>query len=315
MIRPTWMWIFPAALCAVFCAVQLRADEAAPAFKAGSQSVSLKVGGLDRNFLLHVPPQYDGTKPLPLVMFFHGGMGTAKHGEEHYGWTELADKEGFFVLYGNGTGKFQTWNAMHGSGSAFKNNVDDIGYVKAALQELNSKLKIDPKRIYATGMSNGAMLTHRLAAEMADVFAAAAPVAGTIGGKENDGAQEKRCPQPANPVAMVIFHGKMDNNVLYDGGATKGGVERARIDLSVAESVGFWVKANGCDATAKKEESKDVVKESYTSPSGADVVLYTILDGAHAWPGAKPMFRRAAAEPSISATDKAWEFFASHPKK
>lgn len=313
MSRPTWMWIFPAFLCAVFCG----ADEAAGAFKAGSQSVSLKVGGLERNFLLHVPPQYDGTKALPLVMFFHGGMGTAKHGEEHYGWTELADKEGFFVVYGNGTGTFQTWNALHGCGSAFKNNIDDIGYVKAVLADVNSKLKVDAKRIYATGMSNGAMLTHRLAAEMSDVFAAAAPVAGTIGGKENDGAQEKRCPQPANPVAMVIFHGKMDNNVLYDGGTTKAGVERGRIDLSVAESVAFWVKADGCGAAPKKEEFKNVVKESYASPGGADVVLYTILDGAHAWPGSKPMFRRAAADPatSISATEKAWEFFASHPKK
>jgi polyhydroxybutyrate depolymerase len=308
MKRPTWLWIFPALFCALVCA-----DE----YKTGSQSVTLKVGELERNFLLHVPPQYDGTKPLPLVMFFHGGMGTAKHAEEHYGWSEKADKEGFFVVYGNGTGQFPTWNCVHGCGSAFRGQVDDVGYVKAVLQDLNAKLKLDPKRIYATGMSNGAMFTHRLAAEMSDVLAAGAPVAGTIGGKENESAQEKRIPQPKNPVAMVIIHGKEDKNVRYDGGVTKAGVERGRVDLSVADSVAFWVKANGCEAAPKKEELKaNVAKESYSSPSGADVVLYTILDGTHAWPGGKAMFRRATTElKSISATDVAWEFFAAHPKK
>lgn len=317
MKRTTRMWRIPAvAICLVAMNVAHAGDEAAPAFKAGSQTVSLKQDGRERNFLLHVPPQYDGAKALPLVMFFHGGMGTAKHAEEHYGWSEKADKEGFFVVYGNGTGTFPTWNAMHGCGSAFRNNVDDIGYVKAVLKELNARLKIDAKRVYATGMSNGAMLTHRLAAEMADVFAAAAPVAGTIGGRENAGSPGKRIPRPANPVAMIIFHGKADQNVRYEGGQTKAGVEKGRIDLSVADSVGFWVKANNCDAMPKKEENKNVAKESYASPSGADVALYSILDGGHAWPGGKRMIRRVIDEPqSVSATDLAWEFFASHPKK
>src|SRR5262249_25520076 len=163
-------------------------------------------------------------------------------------------------------------NVMHGCGSAFRGNVDDVGYVKAVLQELNSKYKIDPKRIYATGMSNGAMLTHRLAAEMSDVFAAAAPVAGTLRGKENatsdenGGADQKRIARPNNPVAMIMIHSKMENNVLYDGRTTKAGVERGRIDLSVADSVSIWVKANCCDAARKKEELKsNVTKESYTS--------------------------------------------------
>jgi len=288
---------------------------------AGDHDCTLKHDGLDRTYLLHIPPQYDGTKALPLVMFFHGGMGTAKHGAAAYGWNEKADKEGFLVVYANGTGTLQTWNCMHGCGSAFKNNVDDVGFVKAIVEDLKTKAKADPNRIFATGMSNGAMLTYRLAAELPQIFAAAAPVAGTIGGKENAGAQEKRIPQPASPVAVIIFHGKADQNVVYDGGETKAGVDRGRVDISVADSVKFWVKADGCNPTPKKEElsNGNVIKETYASESGADVILYSIVDGTHAWPGGRKLRIRAAgaadAAPSISATDLAWDFFARHPKK
>jgi polyhydroxybutyrate depolymerase len=295
-------------------------ETAIPAMlNAGDQDFTLKHDGRDRTYLLHIPPQHDGVKALPLVMFFHGGMGTANHAAATYGWNEKADKEGFLVVYPNGTGAIQTWNAMHGCGSAFKNNVDDVGFVKALLEDLNSKVKIDPKQIFATGMSNGGMLSHRLAAEMSQVFAAVAPVAGAIGGKENAGATEKRIPLPANPVPMIIFHGKADQNVLYDGGETKGGAERGRIDLSVAEAVNFWVKADGCNATPKKEElnNGNVIKESYTSENGAEVLVFTIVDGGHAWPGSKRLRLKASGNKpeSISATDTAWDFFVHHPRK
>ena len=311
----------PAIILSFNITLAVQAGEAAsPAtLNAGDHECSLKHDGRDRTFLLHIPPQYDGTKPLPLVMFFHGGMGTAKHAASAYGWNEKADKEGFLVVYPNGTGPIQTWNATHGCGSAFRNNVDDVGFVKAILQDLNAKAKVDPKQIYATGMSNGAMLAHRLAAEMSQVFAAVAPVAGAIGGKENASAPEKRIPQPANPVAMIIIHGKADQNVLYDGGETKAGAEKGRIDLSIAEAVSFWTKADGCSATPKKEELNNgtVIKETYASETGADVVLYTIVDGAHAWPGGTRMRRKALGDKpqGFSATDQAWDFFAHHPKK
>jgi polyhydroxybutyrate depolymerase len=308
MLATRLLLVIPAILCCeIFSAEEL---------KLGTHDLGLKHDGRDRTYLLHVPPQYDGTKALPLVMFFHGGMGTAKHGEKNYGWSEKADKEGFFVVYANGTGSIQTWNAMHGCGSAFKNKVDDVGFVKVLLQELNTKVKVDPKRVYSTGMSNGAMLTHRLAAELSELIAAT----GAIGGKENSEAPEKRIPAPQNPVPMIIIHGKEDQNVRYEGGQTNAGAEKERFDLSVADAVAFWTKANGCAATATKEVSKDgnIIKESYASESGADVVLYTIVDGGHAWPGStsRARFKRNSGNASnFSATDAAWEFFASHPKK
>ncbi|HYG77531.1 MAG TPA: PHB depolymerase family esterase [Planctomycetota bacterium] len=311
------LWFFPAIVCLASLSAVAQAENTAGTLKPGSHELSFQHGGLERTYLLHIPPQHDGTKLLPLVMFFHGGMGTAKHAEGAYGWSEKADKEGFLVVYGNGTGRFQTWNAMHGCGSAFKNNVDDIGYVKTLLQELTTKINVDTRRIYATGMSNGAMLTHRLAAEMSDVFAAAAPVAGSIGGKENAGATEKQIPEPKNPVPMMIIHGKEDKNVRYEGGETSAGVEKGRIDLSVADAAAFWKKANRCTDAPKKETSKDglIIQELYPSEAGADVLLVTIMDGGHAWPGSKKARRFLGGSASdFSATDAAWEFFKKHTK-
>jgi polyhydroxybutyrate depolymerase len=320
MNRSCFVSVIPAVLLSALVVTSLQSAELdPPALKPGNHDYKLNHDGRERSYLLHVPPQYDGTKALPLVLFFHGGFGTAKHASESYGWNEKADTENFLVAYPNGTGSIQTWNAMHGCGSAHRSNVDDVGFVKALLQDLNAKAKVDPKRIYATGMSNGAMLSHRLGSEMSDVFAAVAPAAGSIGGKANANAPEKRIAAPANPVPIIIFHGKADQNVLYEGGQSKSGAESNRIDLSVADAVAFWVKANGCEAAPKKEESHggNVIKEEYRSASGADVVLYTIVDGGHAWPGGRKTKRRifAASSNSISATDAAWDFFEKHPRK
>lgn len=312
MDRATFVWVIPAML--VLCPSALFAAD----FKPGDSEGMLQHGGRERTYLLHVPPQYDGKKALPLVLFFHGGGGNAKHGAANYGWKEKADEKGFIVAYPNGTGPIPTWNVPHGCGSAHRNNIDDVGFVRALLKELQSKLQIDSNRIFVTGMSNGGMLSHRLAAELSDQIAAAAPVAGCIGGKENANETEKRIQQPANPVAMLIVHGKEDKNVPYDGGRAQG-VEPNRIDISTADGVQFWVKANKCEPTAKKETSHggNVLKEEYTSPSGADVVFYTIVDGGHSWPGSKMRRFRQKSEStnSISATDVAWDFFEKHPKK
>lgn len=315
MKRALALWFLPAIL---LCA-NLHAANETPLLKPGTHEGSLQHDKLERTYLLHLPPDYDGAKPLPLVLFFHGGFGTAKHAAEHYGWNEKADAEGFIVVYANGTGTFQTWNAAHGCGSAFRNKIDDVGFVKALVNALQSKLKIDPKRIYATGMSNGAMLSHRLGAELPQLFAAIAPVAGAIGGKENPTATEKRIPDPASPVATIIVHGKADKNVRYEGGQSSG-VERNRVDLSVADAVAFWVKANRCAAAPQKEELSggSVLKEFYASDSGADVVLYSVVNGGHAWPGGKKTRPRAGydeANQSMNATDTIWEFFKNHPKE
>jgi len=123
---------------------------------------------------------------------------------------------------------------------------------------------------------------------------------------------------PASPVAVMVFHGSEDKHVLYGGGETVAGFVRGRIDMSVAESVQFWVNANGATPTGVIEPNAagDVIKETHAAQGNyADVILYTIVGQGHAWPGVKkPRFVADDPSFSISATDELWAFFAAHPK-
>lgn len=308
MKRFSWLWFLPA----ILICVQLHA--AAP-YKAGTtREYNLRHDRLNRSYLLHLPPQYNGSTPLPVVFFFHGGFGNGKQASQQYGWLEKSDAEGFIAVFPDGIRV--TWDAMHCCGYALRAEVDDVGFVKALVEHLSSKLPIDSKRVYATGISNGAMLSYRLAAELPQIFAAIGPVAGSIGGQEDVNSPVKRVPEPASPVPVVIVHGKKDINVLYDGGQSQG-VNSARIDLSVAEAVAFWTKVNGSAVAPQTEKlwGGEVINDFYASANGADVELYTVVNGIHAWPGGKGLLRRPPSQPTFSGTDTIWEFFKAHPKK
>ena len=158
--------------------------------------------GVRRSYLVHVPSGYGPEKPLPLVVVIHGAFDTAKGIEKFSGFSMLADRENFVVLYPNGMGLFgylQHWNAGHCCGKAVNDNWDDVGFVAATIEDVQARLKIDADRIYMVGFSNGGMLTYRFAAERGGILAAAAPMAASIGGKPSEDAPEWRIPKPANP--------------------------------------------------------------------------------------------------------------------
>ncbi|MFN0206630.1 MAG: alpha/beta hydrolase family esterase [Planctomycetota bacterium] len=281
-------------------------------------SDSSSPGGRRRSWILHIPKSYDASAALPLVLVFHGGMGTARQAANQYHWPAKADAENFIVVFPDGVGLFQTWNAGHCCGAALRENADDVGFIRALIEEISKTVNINNQKIYATGMSNGGMFAHRLAAECSDQIAAAAAVAGTIGGKANSRAKEYKVPNPKNPVPMMIIHGMLDKNVLYHGGETQLGAAAGRIDLSVAESVAFWAAANRCETqpASMPSPSPHITIEKYSnSRINADVVLVTLKNQGHAWPGGK-RGSRALDAPSteISATDMIWEFFRSHSR-
>lgn len=286
------------------------------AFAPGNYDRSLVHEGLTRNFKIHVPPQYTGTSPTPLVLMLHGGLGNAEITSKYYGWSEKSDAVGFIVVYPDGVGR--TWNAEHCCGKARRDGVDDVGFLAALIGELKKTFNVDAKRVYMTGMSNGAMMSHRFGAERPDLVAAIGPVAGSIGGQVNGRSPVVKPDPPSEHVAVIIFHGSEDEHVLYEGGLTKKGVVPGRIDLSVAESVQFWVEADAANTTPVKEPNAagDVVKDTYAATDGyADVVLYTVMGQGHAWPGGtKPRFVADVPSTSIDATSVMWEFFAAHPK-
>jgi polyhydroxybutyrate depolymerase len=278
----------------------------------GEVEGSLQVGGQERTYLLHLPPAYPDQAALPLVLVLHGGGGNASNAATMSGMSAKADQAGFIVAYPNGSGRqadrLLTWNAGTCCGAALDQNIDDVGFIRALIQDLEGRYKVDPKRIYVTGMSNGAMMTYRLACELADTIAAAAPVAGALNTPE--------C-RPAGPLPLIIFHGTADQHVLYEGGAPRQTIDNhQRTDASVADAVTFWVGQDGCAAGPDSEAHGNIIKESYTAcQAGSEVVLYSIQGGGHAWPGGQ-RGSRLGDEPTqeISATDLMWEFFARHPR-
>ena len=264
----------------------------------GDYNLSINVNGMIRNYWIHVPIGYDDKTPLPLVIVLHWWGGNSKSVEEYTGFSRKADREKFIVIYPQGTGTDPTWNAGFCCGQALQNRVNDVEFIRRIVKKTMEDLKIDPKRVYVAGVSNGGMMAHRLGAELSDIFAAIAVVSGSIG-KDPDG--HLIIPAPSGPVSVIIIHGEQDQLVPYYGGG-----RFREIFASISECVSFWVKANNCSSNPQVETSSDgnVVKNVYSGGvEGTEVVLYTIIDGDHSW-----SFR------GISTTDTVWEFFKNHPK-
>lgn len=170
-------------------------------------------------------------------------------------------------------------------------------------------LNIDRNRVFATGMSNGGMMSYRLACEAADIFKAVAPVAGTDG--------TSRC-APNRPVSVLHIHARNDDHVLFNGGAGKGEFQDetwVTEFVSVPDTIARWVERNRCQGTPKRVlEVKGATCDLYSScAGGAKVGLCVTEDGAHSWPGGYKPAGRAKQPPSqaISANDVMWDFFMS----
>lgn len=277
----------------------------------GDSSHTLTVAGDERSYLLHVPPSYDATVATAVVLAFHGGGGNAANMAQMTAFSDQADQAGFLVVYPNGTGRLEnkllTWNGGTCCAYAQEQNVDDVAFVRAIVADLEKVTAVDPHRIYATGFSNGGILSYRLACEASDLFAAIASVSGT---------QNITPCTPAQPVAILHFHGTNDQNVPYNGG--QGADSLTQTDFrSVQDTLAFWVAHNQCSETTQNEDFADIEHIVYTgcAQNGA-VEAYTIVNGGHAWPGGNVPLRVGADQPTetIHATPLIWAFFATHPK-
>lgn len=279
---------------------------------AGQTSHTLSHDGHERSYIVYAPASVNGDQPAPVVFVFHGGSGNAQSAIRMSGFNDVADLNGFVVVYPNGTGRLDdngllTWNGGTCCAYAQVEDVDDVGFVRSIVTDLQAQTNIDMQRLYVTGMSNGAILSHRLACEAADLFAAAAPVAGTL--------NFPAC-HPSHPISMMMFHGTDDQHVPYDGG--KGAASLVGVDfVSVQDSVKFWVSANECDQEVQTNTTDQFKHEVWTGCAAATAVeLFSIFGGGHSWPGGQPGWP-GADQPvtSVSASTLIWEFFASHPRE
>lgn len=279
-----------------------------------SERSLVDAGGLTRKYRIHLPDGREPAEPVPLVILFHGGGGNAANAARMSGMDAKADREGFIVAYPNGTGPragiLLTWNAWRCCGTALDNRVDDVGFVRALVDTLAREHRVDRKRVYATGLSNGAMMTYRVGCELADVFAAIAPVAGAL---DTDDCR------PSAAVSVIVFHGTADGHVPFEGGAPRTAFDRhKRVDNPVAFAIDFWTRHDRCERTPARSKRGHVVHDTYACPGGLGVELYAIEGQGHAWPGGEKGLRSGNVDPpttEISATDLMWEFFVQHPKR
>jgi len=283
----------------------------------GDHRRSLDFDGRTRTYLVHVPTGLETSRPTPVVLAFHGGGSNADAMVGFCGLNETANREKFVVVYPNGTGrtgKLLTWNAGNCCAYAVRENVDDVGFVRALLDDLSTVVKVDPHRTFATGMSNGAMMAYRLASELSDRIAAIAPVSGPMG---TDTCRPKR------PVPVLHFHGTADEFAPFCGGRGKKSFTQSNFH-SVEFSLGNWIEANGCSPTVVESEIADEhhdgtsIKVETWGPGkeGSEVVLYTIKGGGHTWPGRTPPIRfLGPSTTNVSANEIMWSFFQKHPMK
>ena len=289
--------------------------EASPdeALGPGDYSFSLQVGGSTRAYLLHIPRIYDKATPAPLMLAFHGSMGTAEIMAKGYDLVAKSDAEGFIVAFPNGasrlpSGKAATWNAGSCCGYAVQSQSDDVGFVRAVIEDVRGKVNVD--RIFAVGMSNGGMFAYRLACEMSDTFTAIAAVAGTDNYAECN---------PVRPISIVHIHGLQDDRVPFYGGCGSACRTESETDfVSVPDTISQWVTRNGCDehpqTVVLNENAYDDLYDG--CESGVQVKLYVVKDGGHSWPGAQRSpnpLERSTPSQAISATDEIWDFFTSIP--
>lgn len=275
---------------------------------------SLNHGGLERTYGLFVPNRVARSRErAPLVIMLHGGGGFAENANKMTGWSDKAAREGFIVAYPEGTGKFKdklfTWNSLHCCGYAMKNSIDDVGFISTLIDTLITTHRVDPRRVYVTGLSNGGMMAHIVGAALPDKVAAIAPVISGLRGDE---------PAPKGPVSTIIINGALDESVPPAGGVQ--GKKGTKFDddtlLLPANYQGdLWAKANGCSPTPKYINTPPIEQWLYDCPAGQHVTRYLVGDNGHAWPSGErgsPMGDTPST--SMNATNVIWDFFKAHSK-
>ena len=287
-----------------------------PAWAAGDPMVRIMFDGLDRGYLLHLPDPLPD-KPLPVVVVLHGGGGSAESMARMTGFDAEADKRGFIAVYPDGTDKarpllnalgkpgFLTWNAGSCCGYAQQHAIDDVGFIRAVVAKVIKDNAANPKRVYATGISNGGMMAYRLACEASDVFAAIAPVSAV---------QEVASCKPTQPLSVFHIHGAKDENVPLDGGVGKKAIEKED-RRPVQDSIDFWVKRDGCSVTVHSQEPDVLMSDYGGCEAGTEVSYFVIQDGRHAWPGGQRIaYFLDPPSQALNATYEIWRFFSVHSK-
>lgn len=281
----------------------------------------LDVDGTDRWYLASVPADSVASKPLPLVVDFHGLSEGAVVHTQMSEMGAFGPAHGFIALVPQGTSEPVRWAARLGGPA--KATSPDLTFVARMLDEVEKVACVDTTRVYATGLSNGAMMTSLVACVMADRFAAVAPVAGVVAYDD--------C-SPSEPVPMLTIHGTADEILQFNGGVgpdlskilgpdaiedSESTTTSSPLDLDGSgypAAVRDWARRNLCDDTPRDTDvTQSIIHRTFDCPVGAPVEMYIVKGGGHSWPGSE--FSRGVESMvglttfDIDANELIWEFF------
>jgi len=283
----------------------------------GSHRVDLEHGGLGRSYIVYVPPQASSANSLPVILNFHGAGSNAEQQQRYSGMDATADRDGFVAVYPNGTGRGTralTWNAGGCCAYAERNKVDDVGFTRALLDDLATRVHIDRTRVYATGISNGGMMAFRLGVEASDRIAAIAPV---------EGALMIETSGPARPMPLMLFNSVDDRYVPYGGRFGRlGRIAHVTPYPPVDEEIARWRKFDDCPVKAQDgptlkggpgsadADNSATRYEWAPCAGGSKIVLWKLTGSGHVWPGAtRSVFWLGRGTNVINANDQMWQFF------
>jgi polyhydroxybutyrate depolymerase len=250
---------------------------------------TLSFGGLERTYQLHVPAGVD--HPAGLVINLHGAGATGGTQASLTNYNAVADQHGFAVVYPDGIDL--SWADGRGASVPDRQGVDDVGFLVALADRLTHDYGISPGHVFATGLSAGAFMANRLACQRADVIAAIAPVAGSLGSAVG-------C-APSRPVSVFATHGAADPVVPYNGGPMVGRGGPSDI-VAPPAMAGRWRDLDHCPA-APVEDAVSAEVHRFTASGcadGTEVVFVRVNGGGHEWFG--------------GASDASAQFFASHAR-
>ena len=291
---------------------------------------ALTVNNQKRTYDLHLPKNYDLQKPTPVVLNFHGGGGSALGHAKLSRFNEASDKFGFIAVYPVGTrpdgklnNKYQRyWNPGDGPTGQINTalkvlKADDLKFTNMILDDLERRFNVDKTRIFATGLSNGATLVHRLGCDLSDRIAAIAPIAAPMW-------HDPQSCHPQNPISVIYFHGTADVCAPYDGGPSqceKGYANKGRVFPAATDTFNTWKEKNNCIGEPVVTYQKgEVTCETYKEcREGAEVTFCSIEGGGHTWPGGTPYtipgLDIGKVTQDIDANQAMWDFFQRHPRR
>ncbi|MGE0547890.1 MAG: PHB depolymerase family esterase [Kofleriaceae bacterium] len=252
---------------------------------------TIEANGGSRTARVHVPASYDPSVRTAVVLNFHGRTGSGSQQAAMTHMLAKSDAEGFIVVHPEAMTSPTSWNGGPGCcDPAYADDVNDVGFVRKLLDEVDAKLCVDPDRVFATGFSNGGYLAHRLGCELSDRIAAISSVAGLIG-VTSCGA--------TRPVPVLDVHGTEDPLVYHS---------------LVGQTIQYWSTHNGCTGmqTSYQNGAAKCVTHSGCDRA-ANVVQCTITGGGHQWPGGEALPSLGVKSDDLIATDAIWTFFAEHP--